>query len=274
MNADMAQVLPTELSYPELQTLPYMKRMQMTLIPDGTSVFTAQGQVCRCVLPTFRGWDEFSQSCLSARLTVAGGADAAGAFDAPTEAYALTPNGYGAFDSLAVSIGGSQVENISQPALIFQALTEACSSTCELHSKSLPWGTDREASGGLTTGHLFNVVDEAGYSKTMNISLPLVGFLAELGSAISATSEIEISLTIVDIIKRVCRLGATSPLTFVLDKLVFQYDLLETSDLSYWNQVTSVPLSLKTSTWLYSSSQINANTQGSIDLNVLARAQS
>jgi hypothetical protein len=35
-----------------------------------------------------------------------------------------------------------------------------------------------------------------------------------------------------------------------------------------------VPLSLKTSTWLYSSSQINANTQCSIDLNVLARAQS
>jgi hypothetical protein len=60
----------------------------------------------------------------------------------------------------------------------------------------------------------------------------------------------------------------------VLDKLTFQYDLLETADLSYWSQVTAVPISLKTSTWLYSSSQINANTQGSIDLNVLARAQS
>jgi hypothetical protein len=116
-----------------------------------------------------------------------------------------------------VSIEGSQVENISQPAVIFQALTEACSSVSELHSKSLLWGTDRKASGGLTTGHLFNVIDEPGYSKTMTISLPLVGFLADLGSAIPATSEIEMSLTIADIIRRICRLGATSPLTFVLD---------------------------------------------------------
>jgi hypothetical protein len=93
MNSDMVQVLPTELHVPELQTLPSMKRTMMTLTPDGTSVFTAQGQVCRFVCPTFRGWDEFSQGCISARLTVAGGANAAGPFDAPTEAYALTPNG-------------------------------------------------------------------------------------------------------------------------------------------------------------------------------------
>jgi hypothetical protein len=84
-----------ELSYPELQILPSMKRTQMTLTLDRTSVFTAQGQVCRFVLPTFRGWDEFSQSCLSARLTVAGGGDAAGAFDAPTEAFASPPMAMG-----------------------------------------------------------------------------------------------------------------------------------------------------------------------------------
>jgi hypothetical protein len=101
---------------------------------------------------------------------------------------------------------------------------------------------------------LFNVVDEPGYNKVLTISIPLIGFLADLGSAIPATSEIEISFTIADIIKRITRLGATSPLTFALDRLVFQYDLLETADLSYWNQVTSVPLSLKISTWLYSSS--------------------
>jgi hypothetical protein len=213
MNAEMSQVLPTELSYPELQTLPPMKRTQMTLTPDGTSVFTAQGQVGRFVLPTFRGWNEFSQSSFTARVTVAGGANAAGAFDAPTEAYALVPNGWGAFDSQAVSIGGSQVENISQPGLIFQALTEACSSVSELHSKALLWGTDRETSQGLTTGHVFNIVDEPGYGKTMTISLPLVGFLADMVSAIPATSEIEISLTIAYVIKRVCRLGATSPPT-------------------------------------------------------------
>jgi hypothetical protein len=55
MNSDMAQVLPTELHVPELQTFPSMKRTMMTLTPDGTSVFTAQGQVCRFVCPTFRG---------------------------------------------------------------------------------------------------------------------------------------------------------------------------------------------------------------------------
>jgi hypothetical protein len=196
MNSDMAQVLPTELHVPELQTLPSMKRTMMTLTPDGTSVFSAQGQVCRFVCPTFREWDEFSQGCISARLTVAGGADAAGTFDAPTEAYALTPNGYGVFDSLAVSIGGSQVENISQPAVIFQTLTEACSSVSELHSKSLLWGTDRETIHGLTTGHVFNVADTPGYNKTVTISLPLIGFLADLGSAVPATSEIEISASV------------------------------------------------------------------------------
>ncbi|KAJ1393284.1 hypothetical protein B484DRAFT_439355 [Ochromonadaceae sp. CCMP2298] len=275
MNDDMHQVLPSELNFPALETLPPMKRTQMSLTPDGTAVFTAAGQQLRFVMPSFRAFNDASQISVSGRLPVIGGTPAAGTGAAgPTEAFALTPNAWGVFEQYVVSMGGSQIESILQPALVFQALQEACSTTTELSSKSMLWGTDRDGPG-QTTGYVFNIEDSPGSSKIMTFSLPLIGALANLSSALPATSEVELTFTIADIIgRRMTRLGTTLPTAFVLDQLTLTYDVLEMADVSYFQKVTSVPLSLKTSTWLYSSAQLPAGTVGNADLNILARAQS
>jgi hypothetical protein len=125
-NMQFESVLPSEVQYPNIQSLAECKRTTLTLNSESGNVFSAPGSVIRFTVPSFSGgFADFSAASIVGRITWTG-PNVAG------RPYALLGNGYSLFDNLITSVAGSQIENLQHPSLSLQTNHEIFSSTAEL----------------------------------------------------------------------------------------------------------------------------------------------
>ncbi|KAJ1425050.1 hypothetical protein B484DRAFT_432193, partial [Ochromonadaceae sp. CCMP2298] len=269
---DFQSVMPSEVSYPAIKSLADCTRTTLTLNSESGTVFTAPGSVVRFTVPSFPGsFVDYSNASIIGRVTWTG------AFTA-SRPFALLGNGLSLFDTIATSIGGSQIENTQHPSLILQTNHEMFSSTAELFGQSNQLLLDTSAvNAGGVVARLFNTGTGPGQIAS-SFALPLVGCLGDLHQYMPAVAEVTLELTVSDIIQRklIDLLPATSsmPTGFQLTELALVCDVVRFTDPTYAAQIAAQPISIRTSTTLYNSSALAQNTTGMIDINLLSRAMS
>ncbi|KAJ1379906.1 hypothetical protein B484DRAFT_441007, partial [Ochromonadaceae sp. CCMP2298] len=214
---DFQSVMPSEVSYPAIQSLADCKRTTLTLNSESGSIFTAPGSVVRFTVPAFQGaFVDFSNASVIGRITWTC------TFTA-SRPFALLGNGLSLFDSIATSLGGSQIENTQHPSLILQTNHELFSSTAELFGQSNQLLLDTSAvNAGGVIDRLFNTGAGPGQIAS-SFALPLVGCLGNLHQYMPSVAEVTVELTVADIIQRklIDLLPATSsmPTGFQLTEL-------------------------------------------------------
>ncbi|KAJ1414310.1 hypothetical protein B484DRAFT_467424, partial [Ochromonadaceae sp. CCMP2298] len=155
---------------------------------------------------------------------------------------------------------------------------ELFSSTAELFGQAnqLLLDTTTNNAGGVV-GRVFNGASGPG-PLAASFALPLLGCLGDLHQYMPSISEVTIELTVSDIIARkiIDLIPATPslPTGFILTEMSLVVDVIRFTDTSYFNQVTSGPISIRTSTNLYNSAPLAPLANGIVDINLLSRCMS
>jgi hypothetical protein len=266
----MQVTMPQEVSYPPIQSLAPMRRTILSLNADSGSRFTAAGQVINFTVPTFRGFSDWPGACITGTIDFAGHAN--NGAPATDNCWALLGSAYSLFSDLSASMGGTTIERVPLPGLVFKELLEISAGIDALIGSNLQLGLDLSAPN-VVNGHIFHASTDAAGNTRMSFCIPVLGFLGGLSQAVPCSSELQVSLTVNDIIGEALISYGNMPTSFVLSDMVLTVDLLEFEG-NYFEEVTSRPVSLKSDTWLYNSAQLSVGTQGTVDLNILARCQS
>ncbi|KAJ1436435.1 hypothetical protein B484DRAFT_428633 [Ochromonadaceae sp. CCMP2298] len=267
---DFDSVMPSEVHYQSIKSLADCKRTTLTLNSESGNVFTAPGSVVRFTVPSFLGgFIDFNGASIIGRVAWTGAITA-------SRPFALLANGYSLFDNVVTSIGGTKLENLQHPSLSLQMNHELFSSTAELFGQSSQLLLDTSAvNAGGVCGRLFNTGTGPG-QLAASFALPLMGCLGDCQQYLPSIAEITLELTVADIIGRkiIDLIPATSslPTGFSLTELALVVDIVKFSDPSYYAQITSAPISVRTSTTLYNSSPLATGTTGIVDINLLSRA--
>ncbi|KAJ1431804.1 hypothetical protein B484DRAFT_429317 [Ochromonadaceae sp. CCMP2298] len=269
------KTLPSEIQYHGVQSLAPSVRTTLSLNSEGSSAFTAPGQVARFTVPYTSGsFSDFMNGGFTGRITFAGAAVAASdANGLPTKAFGLLGNANSLFESQTTSMAGTQLEMLSGGGLITQQLHEVYSSTAELDGQSIQMLFDQRGEPGAVCGHTFNHSAAAPNNNSTTFAIPFLGALGSLTQAIPCTNELVIELTIADILgRRLVNLGSI-PTSFVIDNLQCHVDSLRFEG-AYAASLANEKIMLKCSTVLYNTATIPAGAIGDIDVAVLSRAQS
>jgi hypothetical protein len=265
-------VLPSEVHYPDIKSLAECKRTTLTLNSESGNVFSSPGSVVRFTIPAFSsGFVDFSAASIIGRL----------AFTGPNVAarpYALLGNEYPLFDNVITSVAGSQVENLQHPSLSLQTNHEIFSSTAELWGQSTQLLLDTTSSNvSGVVGRIFNIGAGPG-QLSASFALPLMGCLGDCTSYLPSVAEFTIELQGADIVGRKLidfnTEASSLPTGFVLSELSLIVDVVQFADRSYFDNVTRSPISIKTSTTLYTSAPLAAGQLGVVDINLLSRCMS
>jgi hypothetical protein len=258
----MQQTMPQEVSYPAIQSLAPMRRTTLSLNSDSGSRFTSAGQVVNFTVPTFRGFSDWSGATITGSIDFTGHVSTGTAPSDTDNCWALLGSAYSLFSDLSVNLGGTT-------GLVIKQLLEMSAGIDVLVGNNVQLGLDL-MTPNIISGCVFHASADAVGNTRMSFCLPLVGFLSGLTQAVPCSSEMQLALTVNDIIGKAMISYGNMPTAFTLTDMALTVELLEFEG-QYFEEVTSRPVSLKSDIWLYNSSQLSVGMEGTVDLNILAR---
>jgi hypothetical protein len=244
----MQQTMPQEVSYPPIQSLAPMRRTTLSLNADSRSRFTSAGQIVNWTMPTFRGFSDWSGATITGSIDFVGHVSSGEAPPDTDNCWALLGSAFSMFSDLTVSLGGTTIERVPLPGLVFKQLLEMSAGIDALVGNSVQLGLDLVTPNAVN-GRIFHASADAVGNTRMSFCLPLVRFLSGLTQAVPCSSEMQVALTVNDIIGKALISYGNLPTGFTLTDMVLTVDLLEFEG-QYFEEVTSRPVSLKSDTWL------------------------
>jgi hypothetical protein len=111
-----------------------------------------------------------------------------------------------------------------------------------------------------------------------SFAIPLMGCLGDCFSYLPSVAEFTIEFQVADIVGRKLidfnTAASSLPTGFILSELSLIVDVVQFADRSYFDTITRSPISIKTSTTLYTSAPLAAGQLGVVDNNLLSRCMS
>ncbi|KAJ1432953.1 hypothetical protein B484DRAFT_394710 [Ochromonadaceae sp. CCMP2298] len=162
--------------------------------------------------------------------------------------------------------------------VVYHMNHELFSSTAELFGQSSQLFLDTSAvNAGGVVARLFNTGVGPG-QLAGSFALPLMGCLGDMQQYMPSIAEVTVELTVADILGRkiIDLIPATPslPTEFSITEMSLVVNVVKFNDPSYYAQIASAPVSIRTSTTLYNSSPLATGTTGIVDINLLSRAMS
>lgn len=257
----MAFAFPSELSYNTLANMYPSKKSEYRRQPINTRKFSNPGEEIQLVLSKMEN-SFYDPNTLAVNFTVKY------TTDANTNA-CLLGNGYSHFSRQVwtANKNGAKLETIQNPAELVNCLHNMTIEANAKDAMAISLGYEN----GLGYTNFGRIINNTTSRKTQSYSIPLVGIMNNAKLIPGFISDLQLDLTLNQIsnfIVAFADAGATVPTGMEIDRIEIVCEALTLEASSMAELLAAYPglLSLKSESFLYTSSQLNTGDQGVKDI--------